>query len=267
MGAVTPWPKHVLWRKWVCARNQELPTGKQSKERWIWSVTEPCAWGSGVLCCHHHRTSVAAQLGGGRQREMPLAIFFQRCSVPSSLHNPTACTSSAVPSIPGAFLECLIQGPEERHLIRAWSDHRHSDVFSIFEWKKLQLCPSVKVKDWPGGCAEGKSSQTFSNGKKQKDRPVITEEQFSIHTELARTQRTHTEDSIFFSNSIWHLVIVTFHLSNKWICPFQQNCCGHIIPFMVCFAEFQMLLFIQDKVQPKKSQKQKKNFCSKRKRR
>lgn len=214
MGAVTSWPQHMLWRKWAHTRNQELLTGKQSKERWIWSVTVHCAQGSGALCCHHHRTSVTAQL------------------------------------------ECLIKGPEECHLIRAWSDHRHSDVFSIFEWKKLQLCPSVKVEDWPGVSAEGKASQAFSNGKKQKDRAVITEGQLSTHIELARTQRTYTEDSIFFPNFIWHLAIVTFHLSNKWVCPFQQNCYGHIIPFMVCFAEFQMLLFIQVKVQTKKSQKQ-----------
>lgn len=253
MGAVTSWPQHVLWRKWACTRNQELPTGKQSKERWIRSVTVHCAWGSGVLCHHHRRASVAAQLGGEREREMTLAIPFPRCSVPSSPHNPTGCTSSAVPSTPGGFLEWLIKGPRECNLIRAWSDHRHSDVFSIFEWKKLQLCPGVNVKDGPSVPAEGKSSQAFSNRKKQKDRPVITEEQLFTHTELARTQRTHTEDSIFFPNFIWHLAIVTFHLSNKWVCPFQQNCCGHIIPFMVCFAEFQMLLLIQDKVQPKKS--------------
>lgn len=33
---------------------------------------------------------------------------------------------------------------------------------------------------------------------------------------------------------------------------------------MVCFAEFQMLLFIQDKVHPKKGQ-EKEKFCSKKK--
>lgn len=155
MGAVTSWPQHVLWRKWACTRNQELPTGKQSKERWIQSVTVHCAWGSGVLCHHHCRASVAAQLGGEREREMTLAIPFPRCSVPSSPHNPTGCTSSAVPSTPGGFLEWLIKGPWECNLIRAWSDHRHSDVFSIFEWKKLQLCPGVKVKDGPSVPAEG----------------------------------------------------------------------------------------------------------------
>lgn len=169
MGAETSWAQHVLWRKQVWARNRELPAEKQSKGRWIQSVSGAQVSYAITIAEHPH----AAQLGGGKG-EMTFAIPFLRFSVLSSSHKLTSCVSSAVPSSPREFLGwwmasntgilgspvwmmlCLPvqpeqdKGPCEYSFIRATAlfSHRHS-IWCIFLIRVEKTLPATLPSSLP----------------------------------------------------------------------------------------------------------------------